>query len=75
VPYIDNHILVALLIYLTTLFQFNRFHSEECEMTINEFGRLWKEAIVTYYNIVTYLHKARTVEPEKEPLLGNARTQ
>jgi hypothetical protein len=26
-------------------------------------------------NIVRYLLKARTVEPEKQPLLGNARTQ
>jgi hypothetical protein len=25
--------------------------------------------------IVVYLFKARTVEPEKQPLLGNARTQ
>jgi hypothetical protein len=27
------------------------------------------------FNIVAYLLKARTVEPEKQPLLGNAHTQ
>jgi hypothetical protein len=27
------------------------------------------------YNTVVYLLKARTVEPEKEPLLSNARMQ
>jgi hypothetical protein len=30
--------------------------------------------VMNHY-VVTYLLKARTVEPEKEPLLGNARTQ
>jgi hypothetical protein len=28
-----------------------------------------------YQNIVAYLLKARTVEAEKQPLLGNVRTQ
>jgi hypothetical protein len=29
----------------------------------------------THEHIVAYLLKARTVKPEKQPLLGNARTQ
>jgi hypothetical protein len=28
-----------------------------------------------FYNAVTYSLKTRTVEPEKQPLLGNSRTQ
>jgi hypothetical protein len=33
-------------------------------MAMNEFGRFWNEGVVIYYNIVTYILKARTVEPE-----------
>jgi hypothetical protein len=32
-------------------------------------------AVFICYYIVTYLLKARTVEAEKQPLLGNARMQ
>jgi hypothetical protein len=32
-------------------------------------------AFENYIDIVAYLLKARTVEPKKQPLLGNARKQ
>jgi hypothetical protein len=36
---------------------------------------LYSETRRSSVNIVAYLLKASTVEPEKQPLLGNARTQ
>jgi hypothetical protein len=39
----------------------------------NNYSVLW--VIVQTFNSVAYLLKARTVEAEKQPLLGNARTQ
>jgi hypothetical protein len=39
----------------------------------NDYSVLW--VTVQTFNILAYLLKAKTVEPEKQPLLGNARTQ
>jgi hypothetical protein len=39
----------------------------------NDYSVLW--VMVQTFNIVAYLLKAKTVKPEKQPLLSNARTQ